>query len=70
VNFFVGGLGSVIAIELCLHPIKWGDIFFLALLSVCLHVRLSVHQAFMSALHVYLLIPLWDLQITLHQCQV
>ena len=37
-------------------------------LSVCLPVRLSVRHAFVSAL--YLLNPWWDLQITLHTCQV
>jgi len=35
---------------------------------VCLSVRLSVRHAFVSAL--YLSNPLWDLQITLHKCQV
>ena len=45
-------------------PMKWGDILFLALLSV----RLSVCHTFVSAL--YLLNPWWDLQITLHKCQV
>jgi len=45
-------------------PMKWGDILFLAPLSV----RLSVHHAFVSAL--YLLNPWWDLQITLHKYQV
>jgi len=37
-------------------------------LSVCLSVRMSVRHTFVSAL--YLLNPWWDLQITLHKCQV
>jgi len=45
-------------------PMKWGDILFLA----PLFVRLSVRHTFMSAL--YLLNLWWDLQITLHKCQV
>jgi len=36
--------------------------------SVCPSVRLSVRHAFVSAL--YLLNPWWDLQITLHKCQI
>ena len=39
-----------------------------ALLSVRPSVCLSVRNTFMSAL--YLLNPWWDLQITLHKCQV
>ena len=31
-------------------PVKWGNILFLAPLSVCLSVRLSVRHAFVSAL--------------------
>ena len=42
-------------------PIKWGDMLFSALLSVCM-------SGFRVAL--YLLNPGWDLQITLHKCQV
>jgi len=42
-------------------PMKWGDILFLALLSV----RPSVRHTFLSAL--YLLNPWWDFQITLHK---
>ena len=49
-------------------PMKWGDILFLPPLSVRPSVRLSVRHTFVSAL--YLLNPLWDLQITLHKCQV
>ena len=57
-------------------PMKWGDILFLAPLfvrpsvcpSICPSVRLSVRHTFVSAL--YLLNPWWDLQITLHKCQV
>ena len=49
-------------------PMKWGDILFLAPLSVCPSVRLSVRHTFVSAL--YLLNPWWDFQITLHKCQV
>jgi len=37
-------------------------------MSVCPSVRLSVRHTFVSAL--YLLNPWWDLQITLHKCQV
>jgi len=57
---------------------KWGDILFLTLLSVRLSVCPSrfrhnlilniVWLYFVSAL--YLLNPWWDLQITLHKCQV
>ena len=39
-------------------------------LSICLSVRSSFCHACMSALHVYLLNRWWDLQITLHKCQV
>jgi len=49
-------------------PIKWGDILFLSPLSVRASVRLSVCHTFVSAL--YLLYRWWDLQITLHKCQV
>ena len=53
-------------------PMKWGDILFLAPLSVCPSVRpsvrLSVRHTFVSAL--YLLNPWWDFQMTLHKCQV
>jgi len=49
-------------------PIKWGDILFLAPLSVRPSVRPSVRHTFLSAL--YLLNPWWDLQMTLHKCQV
>ena len=52
-------------------PKKWGDIMFLALLSVCLSVclfvSLSVRNAFVSTL--YLLNSRRDLQITLHKCR-
>ena len=47
------------------HKMGWHIVFSSV---VCLSVRLSVHHAFVSAL--YLLNPWWDLQITLHQCQV
>jgi len=50
-------------------PMKWGDIVFkLRCLSVRPSVRLSVRHTFVSAL--YLLNPWWDLQKTLHKCQV
>jgi len=49
-------------------PMKWGDILFLAPLSVRPSVCPSVLHTFMSAL--YLLNPWWDLQIILHKCQV
>ena len=47
----------------------WNSInIVLASLSVCPSVCLSVRHTFLSIL--YLLKPWWDLQITLHTCQV
>jgi len=50
---------------MCLHEMGRHIVFTSV---VCLSVRLSVCHAFVSAL--YLLNPWWDLQITLHKCQV
>ena len=74
-QYIVQLLLTIIATYFCsnyVSPMKWGDILFLAPLSVCpsvrLSVRLSVRHTFVSAL--YLLNPWWDFQITLHKCQV
>jgi len=68
--YFIGMYWSIadcksIYLSLCLPP--WnGETYCFGLR--CLSVRLSVRHAFVSAL--YLLNSLWDLQITLHKCQV
>jgi len=48
-------------------PYQMGRHIVLALVSVLPSVCLFVRHTFVSAL--YLLNPLWDLQITLHICQ-
>jgi len=67
-TFFLRRTCTYLLLVIMSPPMKWGDILFLASLSVCPSVCLSVRHAFVSAL--YLLNPWWDLQITLHKCQV